>query len=86
MSKENRNTWPSDAWYRAVAEKHSAYEALQAPYVRATDKPQEEEDPIFHADAMVGQVVKYVGTLLAGIGIGATIVALCVWVAVRGGV
>lgn len=49
----------------------------QAPYVRATDyKP---EDDLFFADRVVGYVV----TLLAGIGIGATITAVCVWVAVR---
>ncbi len=53
----------------------------QAPYVRATDL-QPEEDTLFYADRVVGYVV----TLLAGIGIGATIVAVCVWVAVRGGV
>lgn len=52
----------------------------QAPYVRATNyKP---EDDLFFADRVVGYVV----TLLAGIGIGATITAVCVWVAVRGGV
>ena len=52
----------------------------QAPYVRATDLQQ--DDDLFFADRVVGYVV----TLLAGIGIGATVVAVCVWVAVRGGV
>lgn len=52
----------------------------QAPYVRATDLQQ--DDTLFYADRVVGYVV----TLLAGIGIGATITAVCVWVAVRGGV
>lgn len=53
----------------------------QAPYVRATDL-QQDDDTLFYADRVVGYVV----TLLAGIGIGATITAVCVWVAVRGGV
>ena len=52
----------------------------QAPYVRATDLQQDDE--LFYADRVVGYVV----TLLAGIGIGATVVAVCVWFAVRGGV
>lgn len=47
--------------------------AKQAPYVRYEDVKQE-DDPLFYAD----KVMDYAGTLLAGIGIGATIVALCV--------
>ena len=54
----------------------------QAPFVRATDLQQTpEDDTLFYADRVVGYVV----TLLAGIGIGATVVAICVWVAVKGG-
>lgn len=41
-----------------------------------------DQDPMFYADKCVGYVV----TLMAGIGIGAAVVGVCVWLAVRGGV
>lgn len=66
--------------YDDYCRKQDREDAAQALCVRATDsKP--EDDNLFYADRVVGYVI----TLLAGIGIGATVTAICVWVAVKGG-